>query len=354
MSRRERREASIVARNHGCRVYKGSPQEMGRLCGGIVGLLISAGSASAQGEVVSLPVPPVPPPAIIEEMSRELGNPINRPITGAAQVPGVVGGERPPSLEALQAARARDHEGSSLEAGRREVLQQAGLTYGAQGGLSARSFAIDEMLRRYESILDTVYDFGELVVRLGEGMTYMRPPIVTQAELGFALGENGQVARETACIYQITREAQLTSVAPNWRAYLVRVWGWPSRPSEAVLPRTEAETTYWTQSVAEGWAEGERQAVEIFLADLGRIQRDFVGMARYHVLLKAGLVENPRVTFQTSRVNGGGAMLRAGDRIVRIEGQGGLQANPRQWGSKTRDCPGRGAPAPISGLVTKP
>jgi len=162
------------------------------------------------------------------------------------------------------------------------------------------------------------------------------------------------VARETACIYQITRDAQLTSVAPNWRAYLVRDWGWPQRPSDAVLPRTEAEAVYWTQYVAEGWAQGERQAVEIFLSDLGRIQRDYVGMARYHVLLKKGLVENPRVTFQTSRVSGGGTLLRAGDRIVRITGQGGLQANPRQWGSRTRECPGEGTQARVQGIVVKP
>jgi len=163
----------------------------GELVASALALLLVAGSACAQGEVVSLPVPPVPSPGVIEKTARELGNPINRPITGASQVPETVGGERPPSLEALQAARARDHEGSALEAGRREVLQQAGLTYGAQGGLSARSFAINEMLRRYEQVLDQVYDFRQLVVRLGGGMTYMRPPIVTQAELAFALGENG-------------------------------------------------------------------------------------------------------------------------------------------------------------------
>ena len=74
-----------------------------------------------------------------------------------------------------------------------------------------------------------------------QGQTLMRPPVVTQAQMAFALGENGQVARETACIYQITREAQLASAPPNWRAYLVRRWGWPSRPSDTVLPRTEQD-----------------------------------------------------------------------------------------------------------------
>ena len=65
-----------------------------------------------------------------------------------------------------------------------------------------------------------------------------------------------------------------------------------ARPTRA-LPRTKQEVAYWNKWVAEGWADGEKQAVEIFLADLGRLERDIVGMARYRVLLRAGLVEPP-------------------------------------------------------------
>jgi defect-in-organelle-trafficking protein DotC len=321
---------------------------------GLLAAFLSGSPLHAEGNLIVYPVPPLPPSFVVEEAARDLGNPLNKPVTGASERPAVIGGERPPSLEALQAARAGDQQGQRLEPGRREVLHQAGLTYGAQGGLAARAFAINETLRRYEGILDRVYDFGSLVLRLGGGQTFMRPPIVTQAQMAFALGEGGQVARETACIYQITREAQLTSVAPNWRAYLVRDWGWPARPSDAVLPRTEQEASYWERAVTEGWAQGERQAVEIFLSDLGRAQRDIVGMARYHVLLKAGLVENPKVTFENSRVSGGGAELRAGDRIVRIAGQPGLQANPKHWGTKTRECPGQATSAEVQGIVVKP
>lgn len=292
------------------------------------------------GSVVAYPVPPMPPPASVDAAAHGLGNPLNKPVTGAAEVPSVIGGEKPPSLETLQAVRAgAGSAATGLEPGREDVLREAGVTFGAQGGLSARSFAINEMLRRYEPMLDSVYDFKAVVLRLGGGQTLMRPPVVTQAQMAFALGANGQVARETACVYQITREAQLASAPPDWRTYLVRRWNWPPRPADAVLPRSEQEAAYWDKFVAEGWAQGEKQAVEIFLSDLGRLDRDIVGMARYHVLRRAGLVEDPQVTFENSRVNGGGAELRAGDRVVRITGQRGLQANPREWPNTTRDCP---------------
>jgi hypothetical protein len=79
------------------------------------------------------------------------------------------------------------------------------------------------------------------------------------------------------------------------------------------------------------WGAGEKQGVEIFLSDLGRLQRDIVGMARYRVLLRAGLVEQPKVAFQNRRSEGGRDELRLGDTTIRITGQAGLQANPRRW-----------------------
>lgn len=283
-------------------------------------------------------VPPTLGPGQAEPAAASLANPLNRPITGARDLPTIVGGERPPSLEALQAARPGDLPGDGLETGRTEVLRDSGRTYGAQGGLAARGFALNEMLRRYEPQLDGAYDFRTLVLPAGNGRTLMRPPVVSAAQMAFALGDNGQVARETSCIYEITRAAELTSAPPNWRSYLVRTWEPPPRPNDAVLPHAKLEVAYWKKYVAQGWAQGEKQAVQIFLSDLGRLQRDIIGMARYRVLLRSRLVEPPTVAFQNARSQGGGDSLRVGDRVVRITGQPGLQANPRRW------TPGAGCP----------
>jgi defect-in-organelle-trafficking protein DotC len=176
------------------------------------------------------------------------------------------------------------------------------------------------------------------LLAVGSGQTLMRPPIVTAAQMAFALGDNGQVARETSCIYQITREAQLASTPPNWRSYLVRTWSNPHRPIDTVLPRPKQEAAYWNKWVAEGWAQGKKQAVEIFLSDLGRLERDIIGMARYRVLLRANLVELPKLAFQTQRVDGGRDSLHVGDKTIRITDQPGLQRNPRRWEPGAR-CP---------------
>jgi defect-in-organelle-trafficking protein DotC len=90
--------------------------------------------------------------------------------------------------------------------------------------------------------------------------------------------------------------------------------------------------------VAEGWAQGKKQAVEIFLSDLGRLERDIIGMARYRVLLRASLVEPPKLAFHTQRVDGGRDSLHVGDKTIRITDQPGLRRNPRRWE------PGAGCP----------
>jgi len=309
------------------------------LFGGIAVLALGMGQpAWADDPLTVWQGPPTLGPGQGEAAAAALANPLNRPITGAKDLPAIVGGERPPSLEALQATRPGDQPGDGLDAGRAEVLRDGGRTYGAQGGLAARAFALNEMLRRNEPQLDGAYDFRALVLPAGNGQTLMRPPVVSAAQMAFALGENGQVARETSCIYEITRAAELTSAPPNWRSYLVRSWEPPPRPADAVLPHSRAEVAYWNKHVAEGWAQGEKQAVEIFLSDLGRLQRDIIGMARYRVLLRSRLVEPPNVSFQNQRTQGGGETLRVGDRVVRITGQPGLQANPRRW------TPGAGCP----------
>lgn len=281
--------------------------------------------------VRDMAVPPAPTSQMVDQAAGVLGNPINNPVTGAAIAPLVVGGEPPPSLETLQAARPGFTPGKGLTGPRAMALQQAALSYGARGGLAARSFAINEMLRRYQSQLDQVFNFRGLVLSVNGGQTMMRPPVVTEAQLAFALGAGGQSASESGHIYEITREAQLTSAPPNWRTYLVRTWVSPTPPPDDLRPRTRQEVQYWNLWVAQGWADGEKQAVEIFLSDLSRLQRDIIGMARYRVLLRAGLVEQPRVAFARSTVKGGRDLMKIDNTTVRITDQPGLNPNPRRW-----------------------
>src|SRR5271163_3512668 len=171
--------------------------------------------AGANGLIV-MPVPPQPSSATVDAAARQTGNPINKPVTGASIEPEIVGGERPLSLESLQATRPGSGlAADGLEAGRQDILYQSGLAYGARGGLAARAFAINEMLRRYERTLDSVYNFDDVIQRRPGSQIIMRPPVISEAEMTLALGDGGQIARETACVYSISKVAQLGSAPPN-------------------------------------------------------------------------------------------------------------------------------------------
>src|ERR1700722_3133611 len=223
----------------------------------------TASPPASVNNLIVMPVPPQPSSATVDATARETGNPINKPVTGASIAPEVVGGDAPLSLEFLQATRPGSGLAAEwLEPGRQNILYDAGLAYGARGGLAARAFAINAMLRRYEPTLDSVYNFDDVILRRPGSQIIMRPPVVSEAEMAMALGDGGQIARETACVSSISKIAQLSSAPPNWRTYLVRTWDEPGRPADAVLPRTEQEVQYWNKYVAEGWGEGERQGEE--------------------------------------------------------------------------------------------
>ena len=290
----------------------------GVLCGPLPALAQEAGPTS-------LSVPPMPVP------NDAAANPINTPITGAGEAPDIPDVTRPPSLEALMAIRPGYAPHQSQDSARDEAIRQAAWAYGAQGGDAAESFAINEMLRRYAPTLDRVFDFRSLVLPAGNGQTLIRSPIVTEAQMAVALAPGGQVARETSTIYTISRQAQLVTAVPQWRTWLVRDVNPPSPPVSILRPRTPHEVDIWRKGVAYGWAAGQRQAVEIFLDDLGRLQTDIMGMARYRVLLAAGKVEPPVISQQFRDVQGGHNLMRVDDREIRIRAQPGLDADRAHW-----------------------
>ena len=271
---------------------------------------------------------------------RRMTDPAASPVTGAAIFPGVTPINRPPSLEALMAARPGVNPEAGIPEARAAILRDAGTTYGAAGGLAARGYAINEMLRRHEPELDRVYDFRRVVVPLGRGDTLLMPPVVSEAQMAMALEQGGQRARTTGRIYRITREAEIVSEPPNWRALLVQTWPHPEPPLDQARPKNRDEVKYWEQVVAEGWALGETQAVQVFLAKLAALESTLVGAARYKVLLSAGLVEQPTVAMQFRRVQGGGGVLRLDDTDIEIRRQGGLQADPRRWRGTAPVAPG--------------
>jgi defect-in-organelle-trafficking protein DotC len=236
----------------------------------------------------------------------------------------------PPAMESLQSIVPSKTVTEGLPEIRSGALREAALSLGARGGLSRKSFEINAMLARTEKHLDQIFSFDQMMIA-GPSQSVVVPPVVTESQIAFALSPDGQSASQADAVFRMTRNAHITSAAPNWRSYLERAWSLPDLPPDALRPKDDTEKSAWKAWVAEGWNRGLQQAVEIFLDDLSRLERDFVGMARYRVLLSQGLVETPAVALANRGVTGGGNTMKVGDRVVRITKPSRLNERSDEW-----------------------
>lgn len=222
------------------------------------------------------------------------------------------------SLEALQRLnmpvaeqrvvdRAGHANGSRLEA-----LREAALGVGARGGLQSESAVINAALEQTKRNLDTVYDFTPLMIK-----GRVIPAVLTETRDIYTQGDASNL-RLAGVAYKIDVQPRFSSRPPNWREYLTMNFGGGSLPSSVLLPRTPEEQEVWSQAVAVGWVQGIRQADEIFTSNRNRLNRDYVGMCRYHVLALKNMVTIPVVAEQAMPINTTGNSMSLDETLLRI------------------------------------
>lgn len=218
---------------------------------------------------------------------------------------------------------------------REEAIREAGLSYGARGGLAKRTWEIRQSLKQHEASLDRIYDFKRLLIPAPSGLL-IEPPIISAGENATLIEQGGQVAAVADRIFNINRNARIVSSPRNWRAYLEREWGEVKRPPAVLLPRNDEERQQWAKYVQQGWVEGTKQADEIFQADLNKLIADYTGMIRYRKLLAQNIVSAPYALQIERGVTGGGDEMRVGDRAVQITGPSSLQTEAFEWSPVSR------------------
>tara|TARA_B100000686_G_scaffold354937_1_gene468341 strand:- start:3219 stop:4121 length:903 start_codon:yes stop_codon:yes gene_type:complete len=213
---------------------------------------------------------------------------------------------------------------------RREAQREAALSFGARGGLAKRNFEIMESLTGYEDALDRVFDFRQLLIHAPSGMM-IEPPIIKESIDALTVVDDGLEAAVSDRIYNISKNAKITTAPRNWRQYLRHDWSEVKPPPSILWPRDQEEEIRWSDWVAEGWEKGYSQADEMFDANLNRLTADFNGMVRYKMLLAKGLVSSPYALHEDRGVTGGGEVMRVGDRAIRITGPSAFNTSPEAW-----------------------
>lgn len=241
----------------------------------------------------------------------------------------------PPSLRDLQEIPSMSKEliegDESLPLDiRKEALREAALSYGARGGLAARTYEIRRDLDMRASYLDKVFDFRQLLIAAPSGLM-IEPPIISESLNALLIEGDGQQAAVADSIYNINANARIVSAGRNWRQYLERDWGIVEEPPEILRPKDKEEREFWRELVEQGWREGYTQADEIFEQDLNLMVADYNGMIRYRQLLTQGMVSPPFALQVDRGVTGDGSLMRVGDRAVKITGQPQLITGHEQW-----------------------
>ena len=213
---------------------------------------------------------------------------------------------------------------------RRDAQREAALSFGARGGLAKRNFEIMQSMKGYSEALDRVFDFRQLLIQAPSGLM-IEPPIISESSDALVVVDNGMEAAVSDKIYNISKNAKITTAPRDWRHYIQQDWSEVKPPPSILWPRNQEEEINWSKWVDEGWEQGYQQADDMFETNLNRLLNDFNGMVRYRMLLAKGLVSSPFALHEDRGVTGGGSEMRVGDRAIRITGPSQFNTSSDAW-----------------------
>ena len=245
-------------------------------------------------------------------------------------IPGASAGGPPPDLAALQAMEPAAGPAAPFAVEKRaEAVRLAALGFGARAGLARRAWEIAVMLERHAEKLDAIYRFGPLMLHK-HGFAVL-PPVLAETRRAFRLAPGGGRAASAARVLRIVEPARLVSAPPGWRGWLSRSWPAAVPPAGVLFPRDDDETRRWKRLLAEGWAEGQKLADDIFAGDLDRLNRTFEGIVLWHRLNRASMVSGPALEVAGAGVSGHERLMRIGTASARIETPARFALDAGRW-----------------------
>lgn len=235
----------------------------------------------------------------------------------------VVGGSRNQSSEAAAVLMAEQNE---AQRARSQALLDTALGVGVKAGIAWQLEKIRGDVRAKERTLDTIYDFGSLMI---QGRVV--PPVIIQATDLY--NQDGDLAlRLSGAYYKIEAQAKFSSVAPSWRSYLSFPASHGVQSSYGMIrPTNSDEKGLWEQAVADGWRQGVDQANIMFEHSLDRLNRDFTGMIRFHEFVLQGKITMPVVASESIPVTNDGSTMTVDETLLRITTLPEFDGDMNKW-----------------------
>ena len=196
---------------------------------------------------------------------------------------------------------------------RLRVMRRTAYTLGVQGGAYWREQHVNALLRKESVTLDRMFNFAPLLLDAGQ----VQPPVIDVVEGAYRL-DSDTTGESVVTTYRIEAPARLVSTAPNWRSWLITHFPPLTRVSRLLLPTTAKEQRVWKREVDRGWAAGVAEFNSVYDANLHALARDYLGMARFHLLAEQGVISVPALATGNLGIRVNGHQLEIGQRLFRL------------------------------------
>lgn len=227
----------------------------------------------------------------------------------------------------MRALMAEQNEASRA---RSQALLDTALGIGVKTGIDWQLRNIRLLVVQQQRTLDTIYDFESLMI---QGRVV--PPVIIEARDLY--NQDGDHAlRLSGAYYKIESQARFSSVAPSWREYLTFPSSSPAPMGfDMMKPKNSAEERLWKQAVADGWRQGIEQANVMLEHGMDRLNRDFIGMLRFHGFVLQEKITMPIIASESIPVINDGSTMTVDETLLRITSLSEFDGDMSKWLSLT-------------------
>jgi len=209
---------------------------------------------------------------------------------------------------------------------RLDSIYMEALKYGTQSGLYYRANELNKFIETYQGEFSKIFNFTPLLLANGKVV----PPVIVESKNNVQ-NENNYSLRMTDRSYKIDQQVRVINTPISWREYVTLEGTSPILPDDMLLPLNPKEDHYWKMGVAKGWETGVSQANSIYLENVRRLERDYIGMIRYHLMLKRGLVNSPITSTVRLGVTGTEEDMNVNEVVFNIDKAASFNKNSETW-----------------------
>ena len=200
------------------------------------------------------------------------------------------------------------------------------LKYGTQSGLYYRSGQLQKFIDQYETEFSKIFNFQPLMLSNGKVV----PAVIVETKNNVQNASRYSL-RMTDRSYQIEEQVKVVNTPITWRQYLYMDVTSPILPDDMLLPLNAKEDHFWKMGVSQGWETGVGQSNSIYLEKVRRLERDYIGMVRFHLMLKRGLVTNPITSSVNLGVTGTQDDMNVNEVIFNIDQAAKFNKDAETW-----------------------